>query len=151
MILTPNKLWGKIFFPFSSKALWSRINSCYSILVSKLKPKRILSLVELLVVTWFVLARKQRPELEISDETWSGGGKAGLREAREVVSKGTKRGAVGKGTQRGSVGEGKCREAVDNGGEWRAFGFEWTVQRMSESTEVRKATAKTRWATQWPG
>ena len=38
-----------------------------------------------------VLARNQT-ELEISDETGSGGGKAGPREAR---------GAVGKGTQRG--------------------------------------------------
>ena len=44
--------------------------------------------------------------LEISNETGSEGGKAGLREAR---------GAVGKGTQRGSVGEERCREAVKNG------------------------------------
>ena len=50
---------------------------------------------------------KQRPELEISDETGCGGRKAGTRKAR---------GAVGKGTQRGSVsGEGRRREAVDNG------------------------------------
>ena len=44
--------------------------------------------------------------LEISDETGSGGGKTGSREAR---------GAVGKGTQRESVGEERRREAVDNG------------------------------------
>ena len=82
----------------------------------------------------FWRATKQRTELEISDETGSGEGKAGSREAR---------GAVGKGTQRGSVGEGRRSEAVDNGGERRTVGFEWTVQRMLESTEVRKATAKT--------
>ena len=42
---------------------------------------------------------KQRPELEISDKTGSGGGKASLREARGSVGKGTQRGSVGKGTQ----------------------------------------------------
>ena len=41
---------------------------------------------------------KQRPELEISDETGSGGGKAGSREARVGVRKGTQR----RETQRGS-------------------------------------------------
>ena len=54
---------------------------------------------------------KLRPELEISDESGSGGGEAGPREAR---------GAVGKGTQRGSVGEERCREAVDNGQQMEA-------------------------------
>ena len=81
----------------------------------------------------FCTKPKQRAELEISDETGSRGGKEGPREE----------GAVGKGTQRGSVGEGRRREAVDNGGQRRAVGFEWAVQRMSESTEARKATAKT--------
>ena len=49
---------------------------------------------------------KQRPELEISDETGSGG----ERQFREKPER-----AVGKGIQRGSVGEGRHREAVDNG------------------------------------
>ena len=49
---------------------------------------------------------------EISDETGSGGGKAGPREAREAVGKGTQKGAVGKGTQRGWVGEERRNEAV---------------------------------------
>ena len=39
MILSPNKLWQNLF-PLLSKALWSRINSCYSILFSNLKQKR---------------------------------------------------------------------------------------------------------------
>ena len=90
----------------------------------------------------FCCETKQRPEPEISDETGSGGEKAGPREAR---------GAVGQGTQRGSVGEGRLREAVDNGGERRTVGFEWTAQRMSESIEVRKATFKIWWATQRQG
>ena len=50
---------------------------------------------------------KQRPELVISNETGSGEGKAGPREARK--------GQLAKGTQRGWVGEGRRREAVDNG------------------------------------
>ena len=32
VFLFPNKPWCKIFFPLLSKALWSRINNCYSIL-----------------------------------------------------------------------------------------------------------------------
>ena len=41
-------------FPLLSKALWSRINSCYSILFSNLKQKKntTLSVVALLEVTW---------------------------------------------------------------------------------------------------
>ena len=35
-----NKLWRKMFFPLLSKSLWSRINSCYSLLFSNLKQKR---------------------------------------------------------------------------------------------------------------
>ena len=62
---------------------------------------------------------KQRPELEISDETRSGGRKEGPRKAR------------------GAVGEKRCREAIDNGGQRRAVSFELTVQRMTESTEER--------------
>ena len=40
MILSPNKLWNKIFFPLLSKTMWSRIDSCYSILFSNLKQKK---------------------------------------------------------------------------------------------------------------
>ena len=39
MILSPNKLWCKIFFLLLSKALWLRINSCYSKLFSILKKR----------------------------------------------------------------------------------------------------------------
>ena len=53
--------------------------------------------------------------LEISDETESGGGKVGRREARESVGKGIQRGAVGKRTQRWWVGEERSKEAVENG------------------------------------
>ena len=90
----------------------------------------------------FFVSFGTKPNKEISDETGSGGEKAGPREAR---------GAVDKKTQRGWVGEGRRWEAVDNGEERRTVGFEWTVQRMSESTEVRKAIAKNWWAGQRPG
>ena len=40
MILSPNKYQCKIYFPLVSKALWSRINSYYSILFSNLKQKK---------------------------------------------------------------------------------------------------------------
>ena len=42
------------YFPLLSKALWSRINSCYSILFSNLNKKKntILSLAVFLAVTW---------------------------------------------------------------------------------------------------
>ena len=45
----------KYFFPLLSKALWSRINSCYSIRFSNLKQKKkntTLLLVELLAIVW---------------------------------------------------------------------------------------------------
>ena len=41
MIFSPIKSWRKIFFPPLSKALWSRVNSYYRILFSKLKQKEI--------------------------------------------------------------------------------------------------------------
>ena len=43
--MTPN------IFPLLSKALWSRINSCYSILFSNLKKKKNILLIELLAIT----------------------------------------------------------------------------------------------------
>ena len=57
MILAPNKSWRKMFFPLLSEALWSRINSWYSISFSNVKQKKekkntTLLLVELLAVTW---------------------------------------------------------------------------------------------------
>ena len=45
---------------------------------------------------------KQRPELEISDEAGSGGGKEGPREARGWVDEGRRREAVGKRSVEGS-------------------------------------------------
>ena len=49
-----NKEWRNIFLPLLSKALWSKISCCYSILYSNLKQKKNtkLLLVELLTVTW---------------------------------------------------------------------------------------------------
>ena len=40
MILSPNKKWRKIFFPFLSKTFSLRINSNYCILCSNLKQKK---------------------------------------------------------------------------------------------------------------
>ena len=57
-------------------------------------------------ISLFWRETKQRPELEISDEIGSRGGKG-----------------IGKGTQRGSVGEGRRREAVDNGQQKRPVGM----------------------------
>ena len=56
MILSPNKERRKIYFPLLSKALWSKINSCYIILFSNLKQKNttLLLVKELLAVTWIL-------------------------------------------------------------------------------------------------
>ena len=43
----------------------------------------------------------------------------------------------------GPVDEERRGVAVDNGGQRKMIGFELAIQRMTESTEVRKATAKT--------
>ena len=43
----------------------------------------------------------------------------------------------------GASGRRKTGRGVDIGGQRRAVGFELTIQRMRESIEVRKATAKT--------
>ena len=51
---------------------------------------------------------KQRPELEISDKTGSGG------EKRQLVKE-PREGQLAKETQRGSVGEKRRRVAVENG------------------------------------
>ena len=52
MIFSPNKWWRKIFFPLLFKALWSRINSCYTIFKSETKKNATLLLLELSTVIW---------------------------------------------------------------------------------------------------
>ena len=87
---------------------------------------------------------KQRPELEISDETGSWGGKAGPREARGWIGKGTQRGRVGKGTQRGSVDEERhrgCRERTVEG----TSQDELAVQRGQRSAEGGSEEDSQRW------